>query len=108
MISSEPRKVEPAWEPQIVGALSGVRITDIIAGPSATHSFFISDDGKLFGLGELIQYHTALRPQGVRTKWVKKCIFQSWTDNSIRLNIWKLSQERVHFFSLQFFVFFVF
>lgn len=50
-VNTKPRKVEPAWEPQIVGALSGVRITDIIAGPSATHSFFISDDGKLFGLG---------------------------------------------------------
>ena len=50
-ILTEPRKVEAAWEPQIIGALAGLRITDVIAGPCATHSFFITDDGRLFGLG---------------------------------------------------------
>ena len=43
--------MEPAWTPQIISALSEVRVTDIIAGPCAAHSFFITDNGQLFGLG---------------------------------------------------------
>lgn len=50
-VNSKARKVEPAWEPQIIGALSGVRVTDILSGPCATHTFFITDEGRLFGLG---------------------------------------------------------
>ncbi|KAL5256114.1 hypothetical protein ACHWQZ_G011354 [Mnemiopsis leidyi] len=50
-VNTKPRKVEPAWTPQIISALSEVRVTDIIAGPCAAHSFFITDKGKLFGLG---------------------------------------------------------
>lgn len=50
-VGVKPRKVLPAWEPQVIGALSDVRVTDIIAGHCGAHSFFITDDHKLFGIG---------------------------------------------------------
>ena len=35
----------------MVSALSDVRVTKIITGNQAAHSFFITDEGKLYGLG---------------------------------------------------------
>eukprot|EP00116_Pleurobrachia_bachei_P007051 sb/3467313/ len=50
-VNAKPRKVEPAWSPQIISALRDVRITQIITGNQAAHSFFISTEAKLYGLG---------------------------------------------------------
>ena len=56
---TEPRKIEPAWTPQVMGALADVRVTDIIAGPCAAHSFFITDKGQLYGIGTGLSYFLA-------------------------------------------------
>jgi len=50
-VKSKPRQVEAVWRPAVISALADYRIADVVSGPLAAHSFFITKDGLCLGLG---------------------------------------------------------